>query len=72
MKRNTVIDIALFLLASPVLLVLFVHRCWTHVRFLRRATVPSIECRCGRPVSLVGMWRCSCGFTYRSHALSHW
>jgi len=69
MRRNAVVDTVLFLLASPVLLVLFIYRCWQHVQFLRAATTPSFACECGQAVSLVGMWRCSCGFTYRGHLL---
>jgi len=69
MKRNAAVDVALFLLASPVLLMLYLLRCWTHMQFLKAASAASIECECGREVSLVGMWRCSCGFTYRGHLL---
>jgi hypothetical protein len=69
MKRTTAIDTVLFLLASPVLFALFMYRCWKHAQFLRAATTPSLECQCGRQVSLVGIWRCSCGFTYRGHLL---
>ena len=65
MRWRTVIDVLLFVLASPLLLAAFLYRSWKHARFLSMATKPSIECECGREVSLVGMWRCSCGFTYR-------
>lgn len=69
MRRTTALDIALFVLASPVMLVIFLYRSWKHVQFLRIATAASCVCQCGRPVSLVGMWRCSCGFTYRGHLM---
>jgi hypothetical protein len=62
-------DLILFVLASPVLLFLAVRRALMRYRYLQHATRPNITCECGEPVSLVGMWRCSCGFTYRGHLL---
>jgi hypothetical protein len=69
MKRSNASDIVVWVLAAPILFAIFVVRCWKQVKFLRAATAPSFECQCGRAVSLVGMWRCSCGFTYRGHLL---
>lgn len=40
-----------------------------HIRFLRLATATRIFCECGSPISLVGLWRCPCSFTYRGHLL---
>jgi len=40
-----------------------------HIRFLRLAAATRISCECGSPISLVGLWRCSCSFTYRGHLL---
>jgi len=40
-----------------------------HIAFLRLATAARIFCQCGIPISLVGLWRCSCTFTYRGHLL---
>jgi hypothetical protein len=40
-----------------------------HIEFLRLATATQILCACGAPISLVGLWRCSCTFTYRGHLL---
>jgi len=40
-----------------------------HISFLRLATATRISCQCGIPISLVGLWRCSCTFTYRGHLL---
>ena len=40
-----------------------------HIAFLRLATAARILCQCGIPISLVGLWRCSCTFTYRGHLL---
>ena len=62
-------DVALFILASPVLLVLAVRRGLNRYRFFRLAMQSEIVCECGSPVSLLGLWKCSCGFTYRGHLL---
>ena len=40
-----------------------------HIAFLRLATNTQIFCICGTPISLVGLWRCSCTYTYRGHLL---
>jgi hypothetical protein len=63
------IDVALFILASPVLAFLAVRRARERYSFFRLAMEPAFECKCGSPVSLVGQWKCSCGFTYRGHLL---
>jgi hypothetical protein len=68
--RRTVEDLLLFLLASPILFVRWVFRMWRHFQFLRAATAAAVVCECGRPISLVGQWKCPCGFTYRGHLLS--
>jgi hypothetical protein len=62
-------DGVLFLLASPVLLILAVRRAFERYNFFRLAMQPAIVCECGSTLSLVGLWRCSCGFTYRGHLL---
>ena len=67
--RDPWIDGALFVLASPVLALKAVRRGLEHYRFFRLAMEPAIVCECGSPVPLVGLWRCSCGFTYRGHLL---
>ena len=53
-------DIALTILASPVLVLKGAWRLRTHIQFLRIASAPAIRCRCGRPIFLVGIWKCSC------------
>ena len=40
-----------------------------HIDFLRLATATQIFCECGASISLVGLWRCSCTFTYCGHLL---
>jgi hypothetical protein len=67
--NNGVIDAVLFLLASPILLYQSGRRALERYRFLRLAMEPSMLCECGAPISLVGFWRCSCGFAYRGHLL---
>jgi len=62
-------DVALFVLASPILLILAVRRGLHRYRFFRLAMQPAMVCECGSTVSLVGLWRCGCGFTYRGHLL---
>jgi hypothetical protein len=68
-KRSLLASVILAVLVSPVLLVRAAWRAWNHLHFLRAAQAPAVTCECGRPVSLVGIWRCSCGFTYRGHLL---
>lgn len=67
--KNTWIDWALFVIASPVLLFQAARRGLERYRFVRLAMQAEILCECGVPISLVGLWRCSCGFTYRGHLL---
>jgi hypothetical protein len=67
--KRTGLDLALALLASPVYLLLALRRAWRNWRFLRVASVTHVRCECGAELSLVGLWRCSCGFTYRGHLL---
>jgi len=68
-RKLTPLDFVLYALASPILLALAVRRWWERYQFMRVATQPSIICECGAPVTLVGVWRCSCRFTYAGHLL---
>jgi hypothetical protein len=61
--------IALTILASPVLVFKAAWRFRQHIHFLRIASTPAIRCRCGRPIFLVGIWKCACTYTYRGHLL---
>ena len=63
------LDLALLLFASPVYAALALRRTVQHYRFLRVALASNLTCECGEDISLVGMWRCSCRFTYRGHLL---
>lgn len=69
MTKGRVFDCVLFVLASPVLTVQALRRAHERYRFFRLAMQPVMDCECGATVSLVGFWRCSCGFTYRGHLL---
>jgi hypothetical protein len=64
------LDLGLLLLASPAYAALALRRALRQYRFLRVAFASSLSCECGAELSLVGMWRCSCRFTYRGHLLS--
>jgi hypothetical protein len=39
------------------------------IRFMRLAVQAGIQCSCGDMISLLGIWRCRCGFQYRGHLL---
>lgn len=67
--KKFIIDAGLFLLASPVLLLRALVRAYRQYMLLRVAMEPSLWCACGAEVSLVGLWRCSCNFTYQGHLL---
>ena len=67
--NDTFVDVALFVLASPILLFQAVRRAIERYRFFRLAMESEMLCACSATVSLVGYWRCSCSFTYRGHLL---
>lgn len=68
--KSFVLDLLLWVLASPILLLRGVIRGRKHIRFWTMSYTPHIPCRsCGAPVSLVGIFRCGCGYTSRSHLL---
>jgi len=67
--KDPKVRLALFVLASPVLLVKAILRARRRYVFFRLAMEVSIYCQCGEPISLVGFWKCSCGFTYQGHLL---
>ena len=65
-------DLALFVLASPILVFRSFLRGARRLRLLRMAAQPSVVCRtCGSEIALLGVWRCSCGYTSRSHLLRY-
>jgi len=70
--KNLILDIVLWLLASPILFVQWILRMVKQIRFWTAAYSPHLPCRnCGSRISLVGIWKCGCGFTSRSHLVRH-
>ena len=67
--KERLIDLALWLFASPILVLRGLVRAYRNYGVLRFATAVAIPCECGAEISLVGLWRCSCGFTYRGHLM---
>jgi hypothetical protein len=60
----------LWLLATPVLLIKLAVTVLRRWKFYRVAYTPRLTCRnCRSVISLVGLWRCSCGYTYTGHVL---
>lgn len=59
----------LWVMASPIFVFQFVLRSRRRYRFFRMAMEPNLACECGETLSLVGFWKCSCGFTYQGHLL---
>lgn len=71
-KTPWLTDFILWVLASPILLMKTVIRFWHRSQFWRVAYAVNMPCRhCGQSISLVGMWRCACGYTYTGHVLRH-
>lgn len=67
--RRIYIDLLLWLLSVPTIFLKGLMAAYGYYRFLRMAARPSIPCSCGQAISLVGIWQCRCGFTYRGHLL---
>lgn len=63
-------EVLLFFLASPVFVLTLARRCWKKARFFAVASRAFLYCECGEAMSLVGLWKCSCGFTYRGHLIT--
>jgi len=64
------IDLVLFVLASPILSIKAIRRGWRRYRFYRVAYSGSLPCpNCKETISLLGMWRCSCSYVYTGHLM---
>jgi hypothetical protein len=62
------LDVILWVLASPILLMRWLFRVRRRWKFWVMAYTPRIVCgNCRGAIWLVGLWRCGCGFTYRGH-----
>ncbi len=68
--KRLLLDLLLFLMASPILLLQVLRRGGKNVRFFALASSASLFCECGEEMSLVGLWKCPCGFTYRGHLVT--
>ena len=42
---------------------------WDKWQWHRLAVSPALMCACGEEVSLLGEWRCRCGYTYQGHLM---
>jgi hypothetical protein len=70
--RVLLLDAILWFLASPILFLRWCLRARRWVRFWRSAYSTEVGCvHCKARISLVGMWRCGCGYTYAGHLLRH-
>ena len=64
------IDFGLVLFASPILLARSLVRLSRRIWFWRVAYSSALTCfYCRSAISLLGMWRCSCAYTYTGHLL---
>jgi hypothetical protein len=64
------LDLALFILASPILAARGVIRFVRHLALLRMTIQPTVTCRtCSGKIDLLGMWRCPCGHVAEGHLL---
>jgi hypothetical protein len=64
------VDFLWWLLATPIMVLRWTIRTVRRLKFWRTAYAPEILCgNCGAAISLVGIWKCGCQFTYRGHLL---
>lgn len=62
--------LGLWLLAAPIMLIVASVKFVRHLRQLRLTVQPSVVCHtCRATISLLGHWRCGCGFVYQGHLL---
>lgn len=68
--KNWQTNLVLYILASPILVIQAGFRAARRLRLYWQAVQPSLTCRtCGAEISLVGLWKCGCGYSYRGHVL---
>lgn len=64
------VDFLWWLLSIPIRVLGWIIRMVRNLKFWRTAYAPEVRCgNCGAAISLVGIWRCGCQFTYRGHLL---
>jgi hypothetical protein len=67
---RTALVVAAYILALPFLAVWGAIRLVKYFHLLKAAIAPAVTCgNCHRPIALVGMWACQCGFTYTGHLM---
>ena len=70
MNQDLLYRVVLVILASPFLLVDWCVRSIGRWSYWKVAYSSSIICsNCGESISLVGLWACSCKYTYSGHLL---
>jgi hypothetical protein len=63
-------DLLLMLLASPILALRGILTLCHNFEYWLTAYRTKISCpNCGTSISLLGLWKCGCGYTYRGHVL---
>jgi hypothetical protein len=68
--KGAIFEIVHWLVAGPILLVRFILHAFRWFDFWAMSYCHQIACRnCGSAISLVGIWRCRCGYTYKGHLL---
>ena len=68
--KGAIFELIRWLLLSPLLLVLSILRTFRWFDFWAMSYQHEMLCRnCGSAISLVGIWRCRCGYTYKGHIL---
>lgn len=68
--KEIAFSFALWVLASPILFLIWIARAIRLIRFWKVAYSTSIVCpNCHSEISLVGIWRCGCGYVYKGHLL---
>ena len=68
--KSSIFDAVLFGLAVPVMVLMAGVRLIRRMGFFQTAIRTAIEClTCGGEISLVGFWRCKCGFTFQGHVM---
>lgn len=67
---RAIFEIVRWLIVIPILLFRFILVGFGRFDFWVTAYRHEIVCRnCNSAISLVGIWRCRCGYTYRGHLM---
>ena len=68
--KSMIFDAVLWCLASPLFLIRSCIGFLGGIEFWRVAYSTELACpHCLAKISLIGMWRCGCGYTYTGHLL---